>query len=86
VDDYFTPLERRQDWVEVDYCAHPIRSSVVEEKCHVCAKPATHKIGEESGPVGFHNLTNWLCCDHMSFLGMYCNLYPWFAVRQAMGD
>lgn len=76
--------ERGEDWVEVEHCAHPVRISIVEHHCHVCSQPATHKIGDESGPRTFHNLTTWLCCNHMSVLGLHCNLYPWFSVHSAM--
>lgn len=47
---------------------HFVSASLAQQVCSVCGKPATHKIGEEHGSDDrrriFHNLTNWLCCQH----------------------
>lgn len=64
--------------VNVEYAQHTIPASVIEHRCTKCNVPATHKIGDESGPSNFHNLTNWVCCAHMKALGMDCALYPAF--------
>lgn len=64
--------------VNVGYAQHTVPASVVGQGCALCRLPATHKIGDESGPSNFHNLTNWVCCTDMKALGMDCALYPQF--------
>jgi hypothetical protein len=61
-------------WIEADYASHPIRPWVVEEHCFYCGKQATHKIEETTGPVNFHPLTAYVCCEH--FFGG-CDWYPY---------
>lgn|GEM_PF-4030660 len=63
------------DRVNVDYAPHSISISAVEEIC-VCGGPATHKIGDQSGPRHFHELTRYLCCKCMFNIGMNCGYYP----------
>lgn len=50
-------------WVDVDYCAHPIRPWAVEERCWFCRDLATHK-AEESDVYNTHPMTAYLCCTH----------------------
>lgn len=48
--------------------SHFISSSCEGERCSMCDKPATHKVGEEimwDDPNKMrHNLTAYVCCDH----------------------
>lgn len=62
--------------VTVDYAKHTIPVSVREHGCHMCRMPATHKVGDQSGPANFHELTTRLCCSCMARAGMGCDLYP----------
>ena len=50
-------------WVEVDYCAHPIRPWAIEERCWHCQDLATHKV-EESDVYNTHPYTAYTCCEH----------------------
>ncbi len=47
---------------------HFVSASCDGERCRVCGKPATHKLGEEilhddPNPAR-HNLTAYVCCQH----------------------
>lgn len=61
LNDWFKYVD--EAWVEVDYCAHPIRPWAVEERCWYCQDLATHK-AEESDVYNTHPLTTYLCCVH----------------------
>lgn len=60
----------------VSYAPHSIDCSLVGELCVWCARPATHKVGDQSGPHDLHELTNYLCCECMRMIGMDCRRYP----------
>lgn len=62
----------------VEGCRHTVPVSTLEEKCRKCWQAARHKIGDESGPANFHNLTAYVCCSCLRELGMNCDLYPEF--------
>lgn len=62
------------EWVEVEYAEHSIRPWAVEEHCFYCGGNATHKIEETTGPIHFHPLTAYVCCEH--FFGA-CDKYPY---------
>ena len=55
--------------------SHPTPSG---EKCQWidCHFDALHKVGEE-GMLSMHNLTTYLCCNHMVMAGMDCQDYPY---------
>lgn len=61
-------------WIAVPYAGHNIRPWAVEEHCFYCGDHATHKIEETTGPIHFHPLTAYVCCEH--FFGG-CNSYPY---------
>jgi len=70
------PASALRDRVAVDYAWHTIPASAVEEPCSGCWQKATHKIGDQSGPENFHELTAYLCCGCLGAMGMNCRLYP----------
>lgn len=51
---------------------HWVSASCRGERCSVCGKEATHKVGEEimsddpMAHVPRHNMTAYICCDHFS--------------------
>jgi hypothetical protein len=60
----------------VPWAKHTVPDSVLGEQCRGCGQPATHKIGDQSGPSNFHELTSYICCECLNSLGMNCALYP----------
>jgi hypothetical protein len=51
---------------------HFVSASCGGEKCRVCGKPATHKLGEEilhdDPNPSRHNLTAYVCCEHFTMI------------------
>lgn len=51
---------------------HHVSLSCEGERCAICGKPATHKVGEEimwDDPTpARHNLTAYVCCHHFRLL------------------
>jgi len=46
---------------------HPISKFCEGEKCRICGKPATHKVGEKIFPdeeLPRHPYTAYVCCEH----------------------
>lgn len=41
-----------------------------------CHNLATHKVGEDAS-LFMHEMTTYLCCDHMKMIGMDCSCYPY---------
>lgn len=51
-----------------------------------CGNTATHKVGEQAA-LFFHEMTTYLCCDHMRALSMNCADYPYAtAMRDPFHD
>ena len=51
---------------------HPISATCRGEKCRVCGRPATHKVGEEipqDDPFpDRHNFTAYVCCEDFAVI------------------
>lgn len=58
---------------------HFVSKYCKDEKCKICGKSATHKLGEEifddDPNPSHHNLTCYVCCEHFRFI-MIDNLKP----------
>lgn len=64
---------------------HYVSPSCMEEKCRMCPKPATHKIGEEidlSDPTAFANLKGHRIAIRHNFTAYVCCM----CYRMIMGD
>jgi hypothetical protein len=47
-----------------------------DERCYYpeCSATATHKVGEQA-PLYAHEMTTYLCCEHMQAIAMNCEWY-----------
>lgn len=78
----YDELQRRyeESLVTRHYATHPFPDSCLDETCHACRNsryskadtPATHKLGEETGPPNIHNLTAYVCCAHFRQVMGHC--------------
>lgn len=69
-----------EKWMSDERAKHPFPIDVADHACSMCCGPAAHKVGEEV-EINFHNLTNWLCCEHFVDVMRYdCARYPYGGV------
>jgi hypothetical protein len=55
---------------------HPFDTDLVDARCALCGVPAAHRVTEQAS-LPFPSLTNYLCCEHFSFVMGDCSMYPY---------
>lgn len=61
---------------------HFVSATTIGEKCFMCGKNASHKVGEEiANDDPFlnrrHNFTSYVCCEHFAKIfgkAVFCNI------------